>query len=242
MPHLLSKMDDFHIEEAHQRIGLCMSLPFWVSMLKQSLKVLPRATSFDILDFGCGDGKFLQIVDLFLPLKSGLGVDCNHDLVSQAFENNQNSKVAYMSDDIDNTNLQSHINAFDVMYAQEVLYTLKDLSAHAILAFKLLREGGFYFATMGCYRENPYWAQRKDVIRAQAAHLVHDYSIEDVIQAFYNAGFEVCLKRLPLEYFVVYSPKISQTFGTPLNLLEHCEDRKLLFCFYKKAHENPQCL
>ncbi|WP_199766089.1 class I SAM-dependent methyltransferase, partial [Helicobacter salomonis] len=134
-----------------------------------------------------------------------------------------------------NTKLKNQVSVFDAIYSQEVLYTLPNLHAHATLAFNILKDKGFYFATMGCYRENPFWAQRKEIIRTQESYPVCDYSLEEVVRAFEGVGFEVGLKKLPMEYFVIHGAKSAREFGGVLNLLTHCHEHKLLFCFYKQS-------
>lgn len=230
---MVEYMSDFHIELAHQKIGLHSNLPFWISMLSQSKKILPRNKVFDILDFGCGDGYFLQIIDLFLDFDYALGVDIDKDLICQIKSKNNNTKIHYIYDDEQNKKLQKTKKSFDIIYSQEVLYTMQNLKYHAQMAFDILKNKGFYFATMGCYIENPYFQKRREIIKKDSKYSIYDYSLNEVVDIFYNVGFEVCIKKLPMEYFAVYSKSISKSFGSMLDLVNHCSDYKMLFCFYK---------
>lgn len=220
-----------HISQIHQRIGLNGNINFFVSMLNEAQKIIPQNTPLKILDFGCGYGQFLQIIDLVFQVDSAIGIDCDYERINYANNKNKLSFVKYLHND--GTILNELNSEFDVVFSQEVLYTLNDLKSHAQIIFKSLKNGGFYFATMGCNTDNPFWNKRKKIIKNEEKYPVNDYSLELVSEIFNNAGFEVCLKSLPLEYFCVYNKDIIKEFGGFLNLLYHCEHCKMLFCFYK---------
>lgn len=90
---------DFHISSAHHRVGLHGNLPFWVSILKESQKLIPPNQKLNVLDFGCAEGKFLQIIDLFFNISCCVGVDYDKDLIEVAQINNQNQFIEYITDD-----------------------------------------------------------------------------------------------------------------------------------------------
>ena len=50
-------MKQFHISQAHEKIGLDGNLPFWISMIKESQKLLKPNIEKNILDFGCEIGR-----------------------------------------------------------------------------------------------------------------------------------------------------------------------------------------
>lgn len=221
-----------HISQIHERIGLNGNVSFFVSMLNEAKKVVPQGVPLKILDFGCGYGEFLQAVDLALQVDSAIGIDCDSERIACANKGNKLEFVRYVHDD--GSLLDELNNKIDVIFSQEVLYTLNDLDSHARATFRALKNGGFYFATMGCHTDNPFWRRRREVIKSEEKYPVNDYSLESVIEAFSSAGFEVCLKSLPLEYFCVCSKEVAARFGGFLNLLQHLEHHKMLFCFYKE--------
>ena len=225
---------DFHISSAHHRVGLHGNLPFWVSILKESQKLIPPNQKLNVLDFGCAEGKFLQIIDLFFNISCCVGVDYDKDLIEVAQINNQNQFIEYITDDQLSSTLITKKEFFDVVYSQEVLYTLEDLNHHAQVIYSVLKNRGFYFATIGCHTDNPFWIKRREIIKQGEKYPVYDYSLHEVTEIFHKAGFEVCLKRLPMEYFAVYHPNIVKEFGSLSHLVTHCIDYKMLFCFYKK--------
>ncbi len=225
-------MKEFHISQVHEKVGLNGNLTFWISMIKESQKVLKPNTAKNILDFGCGDGKFLKLFDLMDTLNSGLGIELDEELIKVANENNTNDNISYLVSET--TTLNSYTNTFDAVYSQEVIYTIKDLKAHATEIFNSLKNGGFYFSTMGSHIENPLWSKRRKMIREEENYYAYDYSIEEVAEIFYSVGFEVGIKRLPVEYFLVYHPTITKEFSNSLtDLVNTTYENKMLFSFWK---------
>lgn len=220
-----------HISKIHERIGLNGNINFFASILNEAQKIIPQNIPLKILDFGCGYGHFLQIIDLVFQVDSAVGIDCDYERICYANDKNKLNFVKYLHDD---GLVLSELNLwFDVVFSQEVLYTIKDLKSHAKTIFNALKNGGFYFATMGCNTDNPFWHRRREIIKSEEKYPVNDYSLEYVSEIFSNVGFEVCLKSLPLEYFCVYNKDVVKEFGSYLNLLKSCQYHKMLFCFYK---------
>lgn len=228
------QMANFHISKAHthQCIGMDSNLPFWISMIQQSEKVLLPSDAYQVLDFGCGEGKFLHLFDVMKSLKKGVGIELDAKLVKQAQARNQNVSIDYYAYTPDL--LAEYSEQFDVVYSQEVLYTQECLSKHAAEIFKVLKPGGFYFATLGCHTENPLWSHRREIIKAEESYPVCDYCIDQVAQDFYQAGFEVGIKRLPVEYFIIYHPEITPGFSKSYSeLVSTTYENKMLFSFWK---------
>lgn len=227
----MKKNNEFHISQAHNLIGTHSNLPFWISMIKASQMVMPPETSKVVLDFGCGEGKFLPVFDLMDDLKAGVGFEVDEKLLSSAKETAINSKISYAHYD----ELSKYENYFDVAYSQEALYTLPDLKKHAQEIFNCLKKGGYYFATMGSHIQNPLWSHRRDIIRREETYPVCDYSLEEVANIFFDVGFEVGLKRLPVEYFIIYHPEITKSFSKSyLDLVNSTYENKMLFLFWKE--------
>ena len=131
------KNNEFHISHAHNLIGTHSNLPFWISMIKASQMVIPPETAKVVLDFGCGEGKFLPVFDLMDDLKEGVGIEVDEKLLSSAKEQNSNNKISYAHYD----DLSRYQDYFDVAYSQEALYTLPDLKKHAEEMFLCLKKG-----------------------------------------------------------------------------------------------------
>ena len=225
------KNNDFHISQAHNLIGTHSNLPFWISMIKASQMVIPPESSKVVLDFGCGEGKFLPVFDLMDDLKEGVGIEVDKELLLFNQTNVKNNKISYSHYD----ELSKYKNYFDVAYSQEALYTIPVLKKHAEEMFLCLKKGGYYFATMGSHIQNPLWSHRREIIKREETYPVFDYSLEEVANIFFEVGFEVGLKRLPVEYFIIYHPEITKSFSKSyLDLVNSIYENKMLFLFWKE--------
>jgi hypothetical protein len=108
---------------------------------------------------------------------------------------------------------------------------IEDLPALAKMLHRVLKDKGEYYATMGCHIENPLWVHRRNVLRTEGVRYF-DYSLDEVADIFYAAGFEVGLKRLPVEYFNIYHPEFTRRRAQSLSrLVQTSHDHKMLFYF-----------
>jgi len=226
------KKHEFHISHAHNTIGTDGNLPFWIAMIRASQQVLLPNTKKKVLDFGCGEGKFLPVFDLMDSLEFGLGVELQTKLIEKAQQHYAQPHIQY---ELYRCSIsKSYPSYFDAVYSQEVLYTIQNLSAHAEDMFKSMKKGGFYFATMASHIQNPLWSKRRSLIRKEEEYHAYDYSLEEVAEIFFNAGFEVGLKRLPVDYFLIYHPEITPDFSNSfLDLVNTSYENKMLFSFWK---------
>jgi hypothetical protein len=87
---------------------------------------------------------------------------------------------------------------------------------------------------MGSHIQNPLWSKRRTIIREEEKYYAYDYSIDEVADIFYKAGFEVGIKRLPVEYFLIYHPTGTKEFSNSLfDLANTTHEHKMMFSFWK---------
>lgn len=206
-----------------------INFPFWFSLLKESLNIFNFTPNAKILDFGCGSGGFLRLFEFYLPGRNltGVEIDSNLILECQATFGEHISflpyqKISSISD-----------GYFDAVFSQEVIYTLPNMEIHAKQMFSIIREGGYYFATMGCHIQNPTWACRRDKIRTTEKYYAYDYSLDEVAKAFFNAGFRVSVKRLPVCAPLKFSVEGDSDFDSVHDLLLSSHEYKIMFSFMK---------
>jgi len=225
-------LNNFHIFEANKELRQNGNFNFWISMIKDSQILLDNKIEKNVLDFGCGDGGLLQLFNLMDNLDNGLGIDLDEYLIGKANINNEKSNIDYQVS-TKNT-LEKYNNYFDVTYSQEVIYTIKDLKSHANEIFNSLKNGGYYFATIGSHIDNPLWSKRRQLIRDEENYYAYDYSIEEIANIFYDIGFQVSLKRLPVDYPLIYNPKSTKEFSNSLlELVNTSYENKMIFSFWK---------
>lgn len=205
------------------------SFPFWYSMLIEANKIADFSKVSDVLDFGCGNGKFLHLTNSFKPNLNLNGIDIDEGLISYCLINAKENMRFRKKIDLSRDSVES----LDIIFSQEVVYTIPDILEHAITTFSLLREGGYYIFTMGCHIANPTWKERRKVIKLEESYPANNYSAEDIACAFFEAGYRVSVKRLPVHYPLKYIPNEKGEFENINDLLISSEESKLLFVMLK---------
>tara|TARA_Y100000034_G_C6904773_1_gene419482 strand:+ start:2817 stop:3485 length:669 start_codon:yes stop_codon:yes gene_type:complete len=205
------------------------SFPFWYSMLIETKRIIDFNKVNKILDFGSGNGKFLHLLNHLKPDLNLTGIEIDEDLLefcaNKAKENMHFEKAVDLG--------RKCTRNFDLIFSQEVVYTIPCLLDHAKTTFSLLRGGGHYIFTMGCHVNNPTWKNRKEAILSEESYPAHDYSAEDIASAFFTAGYRVSVKRLPVHYPLKYVPHEKGEFKSVNDLLTSTEEHKLLFVMLK---------
>jgi SAM-dependent methyltransferase len=204
-------------------------------MIKEARALINFDEVTNVLDFGTGNGDFLALLDFYYPGLTLQGVELDSKLISRAQEKYQTCDNITMSH-------SSHLeemseSSLDIVFSQEVIYTIEDLKAHADQIFFLLKPGGHYIFTIGCHRDNPTWKYRKARVEASESYPVQNLCIEDVATTFYKGGFRVSLKRLPVSYPLKYTPNDddSREFDAAIDLVESSEKYKMLFFLMKPS-------
>jgi len=216
----------WHLYDAYE-IGIeSGNLTFWTAMIREIIP--PHTGNERVLDFGCGDGQFLRLLNNIRPYASGLGVDIDENAISQALANvRDGEQIAYSSPSV----LKNLSEEFDLAFSQEVFWMIKDLPTLANTMFRVLKEKGEYYATMGCHIENPLWPHRRRLLKEQGVN-VYDYSLDEIVGVFFDAGFEVGVKRLPVDYFNIVNPEFTRERAQSISrLVETTYEHKMLFYF-----------
>lgn len=202
--------------------------PLWRQMI--DLAVAAGYKGETVLDYGCNQGGFLEMLYQKAPYQKAVGVDIAIESVAIA-KQRLNGKPVTLGHPDDLTDMQ---DAFDSAFSHEVLYLLPDLQAHAQLIKQILKPGGYYYAAIGCHTDQPLWSTWKDLIGSYSNIPVHDYSLDDYAAAFFDAGFKVSVQpyRLsgffPLEQANSYMPKVTDS-------IRYYNNDKVLFRFEKEA-------
>jgi SAM-dependent methyltransferase len=201
----------------------------WKEMIQQI--EMPSLQDKKVLDYGCNQGGFLNLLYAEKPFAEGYGVDIASFSVAHANKHkNPHAPLTYGSVE----SLAAKENYFDVAFSHEVIYLLDDLDAHAKVMAKTLKEGGIYYAAIGCHTDNPLWDEWVKVISAYSNLEVNNYSLNDYADAFFDNGFSVSARPYQIQGFIPikrkssYFPKISDS-------LHYHSFVKTLFRFEKKG-------
>lgn len=202
--------------------------PFWFSMLQETNKIIDFDQINTVVDFGCGSGGFVQLISQMFDNIYIYGIEKDYTLLLDCQKNNNFNNIAYLHYD-----KLSELSNVDLIFSQEVVYTQESLSHHANEIFNALREGGHYVFTMGCHIENPTWSRRRRRINNEEKYCAFDYSIEDVANAFFDAGFRVTVKKLAVDIPIKYVPSQNGEFHSLLDMISSSEEHKYLFVMLK---------
>ncbi len=203
--------------------------PLWRRMIALSV---PAGDLQDkaVLDFGCNQGGFLEMLYRRAPYKEGTGVDIAASSVAVAKQRLAKLPVTLGSPDI----LEKKSAHYDTVFSHEVFYLLPDLAGHAALLRKILKPGGVYFAAIGCHTDQPLWPSWKVHISSYSNVKVQDYSLDDYAGAFFDAGFKVSAQPYRMEGFFPLKPK-NPYFPKVADSLRYYDNDKVLFRFERSA-------
>jgi SAM-dependent methyltransferase len=181
-----------------------------------------------VLDFGCNQGGFLKKLYQSHPFKHGVGVDIAEKSIEAATLALEQEPIDYMHAGF----LNKYTNYFDIAFSHEVMYLLPDLNDHARIIKNCLKDGGIYYAAIGCHTDNPLWPSWKKLISSYSNIPVQSYSLDDYAQAFFNEGFSVSARPFAMDDFITikqyneYFPKMDMS-------LRYYTEHKTFFRFQK---------
>jgi SAM-dependent methyltransferase len=187
--------------------------PLWAQMIRHISE--PSLQDATVLDFGCNQGGFLRLLAKEKPFKQGVGVDIAAASVKDAQARSPAANLEYRLTDT----LATEINRYDMAFSHEVIYLLPDLAAHAKQIRQVLKNGGVYYAAIGCHTDNPLWADWVTLISSYSTVPVQNYSLDDYANAFFDEGFKVSAKPyaftdfVPLKHHNPYFPKVSDSLN-----------------------------
>lgn len=215
------------------------NFPFWYSIIYETENLINLKRINSIIDFGCGEGGFLQLLHFFHPHIKLTGVEKQKKIIDLCKKNQLSKKIKFIHYD---TFAKIEKESQDLIFSQEVVYTIENLDSHANEIFEKLKKGGYYIFSIGCHIKNTTWKKRKERIKQEEAYNAYDYSPMDVARAFYAAGFRIAVKRLPIYYPLVFDFSPQNEFKLIDDLIISAEQHKLLFILLKPKYTTGEIL
>jgi SAM-dependent methyltransferase len=148
-----------------------------------------------VLDAGCNRGGFLRLLATRCGIASGHGYDPAAGAIADAL---RLAGELALSFEVADTVPAGWIG-FEVGFSHEVLYLIHDLGAHAAAIYAALAPGAPYYAVIGVHKGSPGIAEWH-AENAERLNLPSLYSLDEVIRAFTDAGFEAAASRLKIGF------------------------------------------
>jgi SAM-dependent methyltransferase len=148
-----------------------------------------------VLDAGCNRGGFLRLLCRRGGIAAGYGYDPAAGTIADARRLAGDLPLVF---EVAST-VPAGWDGFDVAFSHEVLYLIHDLAAHASAIHGALTPGGAYYAVIGVHAASPgipEW-HADNVERLDLPAL---YSLDDVVRAFVEVGFEAAASRLKMGF------------------------------------------
>ncbi len=209
---------DFEMNEYHEQ--------YWNSFIKR-ISAKDEIKGKTVLDFGCGCGGFLRLLQDQRQFKAGVGIDIAEKSLETARSLVEKRPIEYL--------LAKDAGAYkgkvDYAFSYEVIYLMQDLAEHADFMSDFLKPGGVYYAATGCHTGNPQWEDWKKIILGESVLPLIDYAPDDFVDAFKAKGYKVGVCRLDHRDFVSVIHK--DYFPTVEDALRYYADDIQVFRFEK---------
>ena len=160
-------------------------------------------TGTRVLDIGCNRGGFLRLLADRAGIAAGHGYDPAAGAVEDARRLAGRRPLTFEVA----TTVPEGWTGFDAAFSHEVLYLLADLPSHAAATLAALRPGGVYYAVMGVHAGSRMMAEWH-AGAAQELGLPRLYDLDEVVEVFDGAGFDVSVARLELGFVPVSSARV----------------------------------
>lgn len=155
-------------------------------------------TGLRVLDAGCNRGGFLRLLVDAAGIAEGRGFDPASGAIEDARRLAGGRPLTFETADM----VPAGWSGFDAAFSHEVLYLLHDLPAHAAAMFAALAPGAPYFAAMGVHAGSPKMAAWH-ASEAEGLGFPKLYDLDEVVEHFAGAGFDVSVARLQLRFVPV---------------------------------------
>jgi SAM-dependent methyltransferase len=151
-----------------------------------------------VLDVGCNRGGFLRL----LVDRSGIAAGYGYDAASGAIDDARRLAGPRPLTFETAVTVPAGWAEFDVAFSHEVLYLLHDLAAHAAAMFAALAPGAPYYAVMGVHAGSRMMSEWHGTVAGEL-DLPKLYDLDEVVEVFGAAGFDVSVARLQLGFVPV---------------------------------------
>jgi SAM-dependent methyltransferase len=184
-----------------------------------------------VLDAGCNRGGFLRLLVDETGIAEGYGYDPASGAINEARRLAGQRPLTFETA----VTVPAGWAEFDAAFSHEVLYLLHDLASHAAATFAALEPGAPYFAVMGVHAGSRLMSAWHDSVARELA-LPRLYDLDEVVEVFDGAGFEVSVARLQMRFVPVSARRGGHEHRSALmDWLDYYGRDKVLFRFTRPS-------
>jgi hypothetical protein len=200
---------------------------YWVAALSHTLEDFD--SNLHYAEIGIQNLQFLELLYIQIPYNVATAVVLENDPMPSNSTNLPSTKIKIST--FEQFNKQP--SDIDIAYSFEIFSLIENINSFAQTIFNSLNSNGVYYATFAWHSNNPC-TQIQIELRKDKNQNFYLYTLDDIVQAFHQAGFEVSIKKINMPYFLVVDPKIIyRRYGSLLNMLDSCYNHLFLFSFRK---------
>jgi SAM-dependent methyltransferase len=184
-----------------------------------------------VLDAGCNRGGFLRLLVDASMIADGYGYDPASGAIDDARRLTGRRPLTFETADT----VPDRWSGFDAAFSHELLYLLHELAPHAAAMFAALQPGVPYFAVMGVHAGSRMMSAWHASVAGELA-LPRLYDVDEVVEVFADAGFEVSVARLRMRFVPVSQrPGGHEHRRGLMDWLDYYERDKVLFRFTRPS-------
>jgi Methyltransferase domain len=188
-------------------------------------------TGSRVLDAGCNRGGFLRLLVDECGISDGYGYDPASGAIDDARRLAGQRPLTFETA----ATVPAGWAEFEAAFSHEVLYLLPDLASHAQATFAALEPGAPYFAVIGVHAGSRLMSAWHDSVASELG-LPRLYDLDEVVEVFDGAGFEVSVARLKVRFVPVSARRGGHEHRRGLmDWLEYYGRDKVLFRFTRPS-------
>ena len=180
---------DIQVFDRWAQVYDAQSNPLLMLEERMATPLLPPVMGGNILDVGCGTGRWLTRLEALDP-NSLTGIDCSPAMLEKAREKLRTSTALEHGNC---SHLQGEDSSHTLVIASFVLSYLRDLQTFARESARILRPGGWMLVSdmHPSTAVERGWTRSFHIDGEKVEIAVHPPSLAEIIEVFQQAGFEV---------------------------------------------------
>ena len=184
-----------------------------------------------VLDTGCNRGGFVRLLVDESRIAEGYGYDPASGAIDDARRLAGQRPLTFQTA----VTVPARWAEFDAAFSHEVLYLLDDLASHAAATLAALAPGAPYFAVMGVHAASRLMAAWHASVASELA-LPKLYDLDEVVEVFAGAGFDVAVAQLRVRFVPVSAHRGGHEHRRDLmDWLDYYARDKVLFRFTRPS-------